>query len=113
MENQLHLLAVSKEFKEMIENSQETSAVESFGASDVVSKSYSAGLLKDIFVKCRRCRKLLYVREWEKNLKVCEICSYHFLLSAYERISFLLDRNSFVETETEMQFSDPLNFAEQ
>ena len=102
-----------EEFEEMIENSQATSAAGSFDAPGVVRQSHSTGLLKNIFVKCKRCRTLLYVRAWEKNLKVCEVCGYHFRLSASERIASLLDPGGFVEREAEMQSSDPLDFAGQ
>ncbi len=95
----------------MIENSQATSGAGSSDTPSGVNQGYSPSLIKDIFVKCKRCHTLLYIRAWEKNLKVCEVCSYHFRLSAPERILSLLDLNSFVETEKEMQSSDPLNFA--
>ncbi len=66
---------------------------------------------KDIFVKCNRCHTLLYVRTWQKHLKVCDICGYHFRLSASERLACLVDEESFVESEAQMQSSDPLTFS--
>src|SRR6266480_6065873 len=72
-----------------------------------------SGLLKDILVKCARCRALLYVRDWERNFKICQECGYHFRLSAAERIASLLDGGSFVEADTQLQSSDPLHFVSQ
>ncbi len=66
--------------------------------------------VKDILVKCARCRALLYVRDWERNFKICKSCGYHFRLSASERIASLVDAGSFVEADTEMKSSDPLQF---
>jgi acetyl-CoA carboxylase carboxyl transferase subunit beta len=53
---------------------------------------------------------LLYVRDWERNYKVCHECGYHFRLSAPERIASLLDAESFVETDAQMEPHDPLHF---
>src|SRR2546429_6837274 len=53
---------------------------------------------------------MLLGRDWEKNLKVCSRCSYHFKLTAYERIEFLVDPASFVEMDRDIISVDPLKF---
>lgn len=67
-------------------------------------------LPKNLLVKCHRCRDLLYVRDWERNLKVCRSCGYHFRLSAVERIANLFDVGSFVEVDERLKSTDPLRF---
>src|SRR5215470_17247439 len=64
----------------------------------------------NLVVKCTNCKEILIAREWEKNLKVCPRCNYHFKLSAYERIELLADPASFVEMDTNIVSADPLNF---
>ena len=64
----------------------------------------------NLVVKCARCKEILIAREWEKNLKVCTRCNYHFKLSAYERIELLVDPDSFVETDADITSADPLKF---
>src|SRR3984893_18731636 len=64
----------------------------------------------NLVVKCNRCKEILISREWEKNLKVCPRCNYHFKLSAIERIELLTDPDSFVETDAQITSSDPLHF---
>jgi acetyl-CoA carboxylase carboxyl transferase subunit beta len=64
----------------------------------------------NIAVKCPKCKEILYGRDWEKNLKVCSRCSYHFRLTAYERIDLLVDRDSFVEIVRDLISLDPLKF---
>lgn len=64
----------------------------------------------NLVVKCLKCREILIAREWEKNLKVCTRCNYHFKLSAYERIELLVDPESFVELDARIISVDPLNF---
>jgi acetyl-CoA carboxylase carboxyl transferase subunit beta len=64
----------------------------------------------NLAVKCPKCKELLVGRDWEKNLKVCPRCNFHFKLSAHERIALLIDPDSFVETDREITAADPLKF---
>jgi acetyl-CoA carboxylase carboxyl transferase subunit beta len=65
-----------------------------------------------LWVRCEneRCRELLYVREFENNLKVCHKCQHHARLTARERLNQLVDDNSFVEHDAELSPADPLDF---
>ena len=67
----------------------------------------------NLAVKCPKCKELLVGRDWEKNLRVCSRCNYHFKLSAYERIELLTDPDSFVEIDADIISLDPLNFVSQ
>lgn len=51
-----------------------------------------------------------YVREFERNLKVCARCGHHGRLTARERISVLTDTDSFREIAAELTPADPLEF---
>ncbi len=64
----------------------------------------------NLVVKCEKCKEILISREWEKNLKVCTRCNYHFKLTAYERIELLVDPDSFVELDADIISVDPLHF---
>lgn len=64
----------------------------------------------NLVVKCPKCKEILLAREWEKNQKVCMRCSYHFKLTAQERIALLVDPDSFIETDAGMVSGDPLKF---
>ncbi len=65
----------------------------------------------NLAVKCPRCREVLVGRDWQKNLKVCTRCSYHFKLDAYERIELLTDPASFTEIDRDIISADPLHFS--
>lgn len=65
---------------------------------------------ENLWVRCARCGELLYVKEFEKNLKVCHKCDHHFRLSARERIGLLVDAGSFVEKDADLLPGDPLGF---
>lgn len=64
----------------------------------------------NIAVKCPKCKEILYGRDLQKNLKVCSRCSYHFKLTAHERLELLLDAESFVEVDADIISADPLHF---
>lgn len=64
----------------------------------------------NLALKCPKCKEMLVGRDWEKNLKVCSRCSFHFKLSAYERIELLTDADSFAELDSDITSVDPLNF---
>lgn len=63
-----------------------------------------------LWTKCNKCGELLFTREWERNLKVCRKCGYHFPLPARERIELLLDETSFVERDGNVVSSNTLDF---
>ncbi len=65
---------------------------------------------ENLWVRCQRCGDLLYVKEFEKNLKVCHKCDYHFRLTAAERIGLLIDEGTFVEKDADLVTGDPLGF---
>lgn len=63
-----------------------------------------------LWTKCEECSQTLYNKTLEENLRVCPKCNYHFVLSANERITMLLDKDSFVEHDKDMTSEDPLEF---
>jgi len=63
-----------------------------------------------LWTKCEECSETLYNKTLEENLKVCPKCNYHFILTAYERVNLLIDRDSFEEYDKDMISADPLDF---
>src|SRR5579859_742202 len=66
-----------------------------------------------LWVRCEndRCGELLYVREFENNLKVCHKCQHHARLTARERVQQLVDEGSFFEHDADLASGDPLGFS--
>ncbi len=69
-------------------------------------KAFPEGLM----TKCPECRHIQLTKELEKNHKVCTKCSYHFKMTAQERVDYFLDEGSFVSMDDHLQTSNPLNF---
>ena len=63
-----------------------------------------------VFTKCAHCEKILYIKEFERDLKVCAKCGHHHKLTADERIAFTVDGDSFRERDTDLVATDPLRF---
>lgn len=63
-----------------------------------------------MWTKCEKCGKILYTEDLKENFNVCNNCGNHFKLGAYERIEYILDKNSFIEFDKDMIGKNPLNF---
>ena len=70
----------------------------------------SASLGEGLFLKCEGCRETLYLKELEKNLRVCPKCAFHFRLSADDRLRLLLDGEKFQPLFGDVRPGDPLKF---
>ena len=66
----------------------------------------------NLWVRCGndRCKELIYTREFEKNLRVCQKCQFHARLPSSERIAMLLDEGTFREEDPGLRAGDPLGF---
>jgi len=64
------------------------------------------------WIKCPRDGAFIYHKRLDRNLKVCPECSYHFRISARQRIAFLVDPDSFTPLSDDIEPSDPLGFVD-
>src|SRR5213082_3508306 len=63
-----------------------------------------------LFQKCPGCSEVVPEIELAQNQRVCPRCDYHFTQSAKERITNLLDPESFVEMDADLKSVDTLRF---
>ncbi len=63
-----------------------------------------------VWIGCEGCQATLFRKQVEQNLLVCPECNHHFTVSAAERITQLLDTDTFEEWFADLQPSDPLQF---
>jgi acetyl-CoA carboxylase carboxyl transferase subunit beta len=62
-----------------------------------------------LWIKCLGCKEPLWKKDLESNLQVCSKCSYHYKISAYDRINLLMDEG-WAEHDKSLHSVDPLNF---
>jgi len=63
-----------------------------------------------LWTKCSKCSDILFSKELQRNLKVCNKCGYHFKLGAAERLNITLDEGSFVELDTDLVTVNAIGF---
>jgi acetyl-CoA carboxylase carboxyl transferase subunit beta len=64
-----------------------------------------------LWTKCPKCGEVLYRRDLASNLWVCPKCAHHFRMSAFDRISTLVDAD-FTEIGTDVLPGDPLKWTD-
>lgn len=64
------------------------------------------------WLKCTHCSELIHANELSSNLNCCPKCSYHYRLSADDRVRLLTDEGSFEELFCQMFPKDPLSFVD-
>ncbi|HWJ79223.1 MAG TPA: acetyl-CoA carboxylase, carboxyltransferase subunit beta [Niallia sp.] len=63
-----------------------------------------------IMTKCSNCKKIMYTRELQKNLKVCFNCGFHLPMNSKERVASIIDDSTFLEINSEIKTGNPLDF---
>lgn len=71
-----------------------------------------AASVQNQWIKCPNCLSLVYYKEIEVKNEVCPKCHYHFRISSDKRISILADEGTFVEYDTTLAPTDPLDFSD-
>jgi acetyl-CoA carboxylase carboxyl transferase beta subunit/acetyl-CoA carboxylase carboxyl transferase alpha subunit len=62
--------------------------------------------------RCPSCEAFVYHKRLKRNLGVCPECNHHFRLRPRERLSQLLDADSFEELGSDLEPLDALSFAD-
>ena len=64
------------------------------------------------WVKCSKCKEILYKEDVKSNFSICPNCNNYFRLSSRRRIEQLVDENTFDEFELNIETRNPLNMSE-
>ena len=76
----------------------------------LASKSKKREIPEGFWTKCPKCSTMVFDKELDENLKVCNHCQYHFPIGARERIHSLVETCTFEEMDADMTSVDILNF---
>lgn len=76
----------------------------------IPSEAAKQDVPEGIMTKCSECRKIMYTKELQKNLKVCLHCGHHFRMTAFERVESLMDEGTFHAFEDHITSVNPLGF---
>ncbi len=64
----------------------------------------------NLWRKCPDCQQMIFHRDLEKNLRVCQHCGHHMRLNARERLEMLFDGGAFEKIAYDEPAADPLRF---
>lgn len=63
-----------------------------------------------LWYKCQSCKHVMSSEDHGANLWLCENCGFHERIGSFEYFSFLFDNREYVELNSELISSDPLQF---
>ncbi len=64
----------------------------------------------NLWHKCPQCQQMIFHRDLEKNLHVCQHCRHHMRISARRRLGMLFDDGQYQVAEVPATPDDPLKF---
>jgi len=67
----------------------------------------------NLWQKCPSCEAMLFHRDLEANLNVCQHCGFHMKLDPIRRLASLFDGGEYRTIETPRSVVDPLRFRDQ
>jgi acetyl-CoA carboxylase carboxyl transferase subunit beta len=65
---------------------------------------------ENLWAQCPSCQQMIFIKELEKNLKVCTHCGHHLRATAQERLTWTFDEDGFTRIELPRVPLDPLGF---
>lgn len=68
------------------------------------------GVPVGVWNKCAKCEAMLYQRELERNLSVCQKCNHHMRISARQRLAAFFDSGTTQEIGADIESVDVLKF---
>ena len=64
---------------------------------------------RNLWLKCQ-CGTMIYYKDYEKSLGVCDQCGTHIRLSSSMRVKFLFDEGKYEKIKVPSNNNDPLSF---
>jgi acetyl-CoA carboxylase carboxyl transferase subunit beta len=62
------------------------------------------------WIKCPSCKTITYHKQLAENLQICPKCNFYYKMKSSQRLSLLLDENSFEEINQDLSSHDILGF---
>ena len=72
--------------------------------------SQKKDIKENIWNKCSACGEISYHQEIEDNFQCCPKCESHFPVSVMQKIEYIVDPHTFMQTDVGIRSLDPLKF---
>ncbi len=79
--------------------------------NEIVNDSERTVRTEGLWVRCPKCREIIFKADLEANLHVCPKCGYHFRIGARARIDALLEPG-YELVDLDLRSTDPLEFTD-
>lgn len=76
----------------------------------VKNESGRSNVPDGMFMRCPKCKEIIYSEDLVSNKYVCPKCEHYFRINAKQRLEMVLDKGSFEEWDREIVTNNPLNF---
>lgn len=76
----------------------------------LTTNSQKKEIPEGLWIKCDGCGEIIYKPEIDRNMGVCTKCQFHFKVTSNDYINYILDEESFQETDEDIMTADPLKF---
>ncbi|MCD5412214.1 acetyl-CoA carboxylase, carboxyltransferase subunit beta [Thermodesulfovibrionales bacterium] len=83
-----------------------------FKKTKEIAANRKVNIPEGLWIKCDSCKEIIYKKEIQRNLQVCPKCNYHFRISSLERINLITDEGTFIEIDSDLTTTNPLNFSD-
>jgi acetyl-CoA carboxylase carboxyl transferase subunit beta len=81
-------------------------------AMSQIERTTKRGIPEGLWLRCPSCAATVFKKDVQARQNVCPECDHHFYVSARDRITQLLDENSFEEWDTTLKPVDSLGFVD-
>lgn len=79
--------------------------------NEIVNDAERTVRTEGLWVRCPKCRQIIFKADLEANLYLCPKCDYHFRIGARERIASLLEPG-YQLVDLDLRSTDPLSFTD-
>ena len=76
---------------------------------DSTEKEHRSDIPVGMWVKCSKCKEILYKDDLHKNYSICPNCGNHFRLSSRRRVDQIIDKGTFEEFDLNVTTDNPLH----
>ena len=80
--------------------------------ADAPREDVAVEVPEGLWTKCPRCGQANYTKDLKESFFVCGQCGHHLRMRAEDRLNMLLDENSFVMWDADVETENPLEFPE-
>lgn len=77
-----------------------------------INKKSTIDIPEEKWLKCPKCKEIIYRHTFDKNLSICPYCNSYFRITCKERLKLLVDEGTFQKFDLHIGTSNPLELAD-